>query len=297
MPRAALVSALLIAASLSRAEEPASVEIRPGIKPGAKITRTMNTRGKGTITRESGGASTDFECRMSGFEELAEEILEAKDGRALKAKRRYERKESVFEVPAAGKKEEKTSSLAGRVLTLERKGGKTQATSPEKNVEPKDLASETLDDEWDVPLAPPGQVAAGDTWKADGIAVKAWASARGRTVEEASLDCKLVEVAPVKGRKCARIEVDFAAKGTTKPGEKQPEQKIAWTLKGDVWWSLEDGRVVAFDLKGDLTLEWDIAAAAGKPAEHWKSAMKIGLEGSSVPGEAGFEEGEGEGKK
>ena len=297
MPRAVRLAALFLPAALAAAEDAASVEIRPGIKAGARITRTMNTRGKGTITRKAGDASINFECRMSGVEELAEEVLEAKDGRALKAKRRYERKESVFEVPAVSKKEEKTSSLPGRVLILERKDGKTVATSAEKNVEPKDLASETLDDEWDVPLAAPGWVAAGDTWKPDAAAVKAWASARGRKVEEASLECKLVEVAPLRGRKCAKIEVDFAAKGTAKPGDKQPEQKIAWTLNGDVWWSLDDGRLVAFDLKGDLTLEWDVAAAEGKPEEKWKSAMKIGLEGNSMPGEAEFGAGALDGQK
>jgi hypothetical protein len=180
MLRAALLSTLL--AAFASAEDAASIEIRPGIKEGSKITRTMDTRGKGAITREADGASTDFECTMSGVEILAEEVLEAKDGRALKAKRRYERKDSVFEVPAVGKKEEKASSLVGRMLSVERKEGKSQATSPEKNVEPKDLASETLDD------------------------------------------------------------------------------------------------------------EWDVAAAAGKPAEHWKSAMKIGLDGSSEPGTAEFPE-------
>lgn len=288
MPRTALAAALLLHSAFAAAEDAASVEIRPGVKTGSKITRTTETRGKGTITRESDGASTDFECTMSGVEELAEEVLEAKDGRALKAKRRYERKESVFEVPSVGRKEEKASSLPGRVLTLERKDGRTRATSLEKNVEPRDLASETLDDEWDVPVAAPGPVAVGDTWKPDGAAVKAWASARGRTVEEASLECKLAEIAPLEGRSCARLEIEFAAKGTTKPGERQPEQRVAWTLKGNVWWSLDDARVVAFDLKGKLTLEWEIEAAAGKPAEKWRSSMKIGLEGKSAPGEAEF---------
>lgn len=287
--RASLPTALLLlAASFCAAEDTATVEIRPGVQAGAKITRTMRTSGKGTITVEAGGDPKEFECRMDGVEEVAEEALEAKDGRASKVKRRYDRKESTFEVPAVGKKEEKASSLPGLVLTLERKDGKTSATCAEKNVEPKELASETLDDEWSVPLSPKGPVAKGDEWKPDAAAVKAWASARGRKVEEAALSCRLAEIETRGGRKCARIAVDFAAKGTTKPGEKQPEQKLAWTLKGDVWWSLDDARVVAFELKGDLTLEWDVPAAAGKAAEHWKSAMKIELGGEGKPGEAKF---------
>lgn len=288
---------LLLTGVLACAEDAATVEIRPGVQAGAKITRTMKTLGEGKISVESGGDTKEFECRMDGDEEVAEEVLEAKDGRATKAKRRYERKESTFEVPAVGKKEEKASSLPGLVLTLERKDGKTSATCAERNVEPKELASETLDDEWSVPLSPKGPVAKGDEWKPDAAAVKAWASARGRKVEEATLTCKLAEIELRGGRKCARIEVDFAAKGTAKPGEKQPEQKLAWTLRGDVWWSLEDARVIAFDLKGDLTLEWDVAAAGGKAAEHWKSAMKITLKGESKAGEARFDaEPKGNGK-
>lgn len=288
--RASIVTTVfLLSAVLVSAEDAATVEIRPGVQAGAKITRTTKTLGEGTLRVESGGDTREFECRMDGDEEVAEEVLEAKDGRATKAKRRYERKESTFEVPAVGKKEEKTSSLPGLVLTLERKDGKTAATCTEKNVEPKELASETLDDEWSMPLSPKGPVAKGDEWKPDAAAVKAWAAARGRKVEEATLSCKLADLEARGGRKCARIEVDFAAKGTTKPGEKQPEQKLAWTLKGDVWWSLDDARVIAFELKGDLTLEWDVAAAAGRAAEHWKSAMKIELGGEGKPGEAKFE--------
>ncbi len=288
---------LLLAGVIALAEDAATVEIRPGVQAGAKITRTMKTLGEGKISVESGGDTKEFECRMDGDEEVAEEVLEAKDGRATKAKRRYERKESTFEVPAVGKKEEKASSLPGLVLTLERKDGKTSATCAERNVEPKELASETLDDEWSVPLSPKGPVAKGDEWKPDAAAVKAWASARGRKVEEATLTCKLEEIESRGGRKCARIEVDFAANGTAKPGEKQPEQKLAWTLKGDVWWSLDDARVMAFELKGDLTLEWDVPAAGGKAAEHWKSAMKITLEGAGKAGEARFDaEPKGDGK-
>lgn len=264
------------------------MEIRPGVSQGAKITRKTTTKGNGTLSVDTGDVRKEFECRMGGAEEVAEEALEAKDGRTTRARRRYAKKDSSFEVPAAGKKDAKSSSLTGRILALERKDGRTAATCAERNVDPKELVSETLDDEWSMPVWPRGPVSKGDEWKADAASVKSWAASRGRKVEDATLSCRLSGFETRQGRRCARIAVDFAAKGTAKPGEKQPDQTLAWTLNGDVLWSLDDGRVVAFALKGDLQIGWTVEAAGGKPEERWTSTMAIELSGEATAGTASF---------
>lgn len=289
MRRLLLCATLIFLTRPAPAEDGAPVEIRPGVSQGAKITRTTTTKGAGTLSVDTGEGRKEFECRMSGAEEVAEEALEAKDGRTTRARRRYTKKDSSFEVPAAGKKEEKSSSLTGRLLSLERKDGRTAATCAERNVDPKELASETLDDEWSMPVWPRGPVSKGDEWKADAASVKSWAASRGRKVEDATLSCRLSGFETRQGRRCARIAVDFAARGTAKPGEKQPEQALAWTLKGDVLWSLDDGRAVAFELKGDLQINWTVEAAGGKPAERWTSTMAIELSGEATAGQASFD--------
>ncbi|MCE9583641.1 MAG: hypothetical protein K8T20_14250 [Planctomycetes bacterium] len=286
MPRLLPACVLLLSAAFAVAEDAPTLEIHPGVKAGAKTTRTMETHGKGTLSVDTGAGPKEFECELEGVEEAAEEVLEAKEGRAQKCKRLYRRKESVFKVPSLSKEDEKQSSLVGRLLTLERKDGKSVATCAEKNVNPSELHSETLDDEWDIPLATATPVALHESWKPDARSVQSWAGARGRKIDSATLDCTWAEQTTTAGRNCARIEISFAAKGTMKAGDKQPEQKVEWTLDGDVWWSLDDARVVKFDLKGDLKLEWDVEAKG----EHWVTKNKIRLVGTSTPGEAKFEE-------
>ena len=276
---------LLIALALTASAEE-KLDFRPGVKTGSTITRTTATTGDGTMTLDSGGAKKDIGCSMGTEETVAEEVLEARSGRATKMKRFYHVKRSSFEVPSADKSETTDSSLTGHLLTVTFRDGKTTTTCDDQNFDPKDLAREGIDDEWAMPLASEKPVAPGDAWEPDAKLVQAWLDARRRKCEDAKLTCLFTGYAEVSGRKCAKVEVELTAKGTAT--DRTVEQKISWTLKGTAWWGVAEGRVVQFDLAGDLVAEWD-NTPAGKPAEHWVSTMKLTLKGSSTPGEAKFE--------
>ncbi|MBI2922554.1 MAG: hypothetical protein HYY18_16000 [Planctomycetes bacterium] len=286
MTHRVIVLVFLAAASTAFAQD--RVEIRPGVKAGSKITRTTDIEGAGTMSLDSGGVKKDFETTMATGETAAEEVLEVKAGRPVKLRRFYHRKLSTFKVPAADKEDRTDSSLTGRVLTVTSRDGKTACTCDDPNVDPKDLAREGLNDEWDFPLDSGKPVGAGDEWEPDAKLVRAWSEGRKRKLEEAKLKCRLAEFARAAGQRCARIEVELTSKGTTAASEKSPEQKIEWTLKGSVWFGLEAGRVVQFDLEGALEFEWD-AAPPGRAAEHWTNTMKLKMKGTATPGEAEFE--------
>ena len=287
------VSVLVVLAAASTAFAQEKVDIRPGVKAGSKITRTTDIEGAGTMSLDSGGVKKDFETTMATGETAAEEVLEAKAGRPVKLRRFYHRKLSTFKVPAADREDRTDSSLTGRVLTVTNRDGKTSSTCDDPNVDPKDLAREGMNDEWDFPLDSGRPVGAGDEWEPDAKLVKAWSEGRRRKLEEAKLKCRLAEFTEAAGQRCARIEVELASKGTTAASEKSPEQKIEWTLKGSVWFGLEAGRVVKFELEGGLKLEWD-TAPPGRAAEHWTNILKLTMKGTSTPGEAAFEKRPGE---
>lgn len=287
------IAALAAALALPVLADP--VEIKMGQKQGDKITRTTEFGGEGTLTIGKGEGAQELPCGMNDSEVVAEEVLEAKDGKPVKIKKYYTVNRNAFTIEAAGVNQVKRNSLVGHIVTVEMKDGKPVATC-EAGTE-KELKKEKMGEEIDEALIPGKPVNVGDTWEGDPAQVKKAFAPDDGEVEEASVTCKLEAVEEKFGQKCAKVTVKISMKATGKDDAGQ-KTKTKITLEGPVWFGLTAGRSLGMELEGKLVVNGSLPN--GQPM---KMEIDLKAKGESKPGVADFEakaeegdeeEGEGE---
>lgn len=256
------------------------IEIKMGQKTGDKITRTTVFGGSGTLTIGKGDTAQELPCEMSDTNIGAEEVLEAKDGKPVKLKRRYTANRNQFTIEAAGVNQVKKSALVGLVLTIEMKDGKPVATC--EGGDEKELKKEKMGEEIDEALIPGKPVNVGDSWEGDPEQVKRAFAPDDGEAEEASVSCKLEAIEEKFGQKCAKISVKIMVKATGKDDAGQ-KTKTKITLEGPVWFGMTAGRSLGMELEGKMEMS---GSANGQPM---KIEIDLKAKGESKPGVADFE--------
>jgi hypothetical protein len=279
--RLSVITALVVALALPALADP--VEIKLGLKKGDKITRMTDFGGKGKLSIKMGEQEQELDCKMSESSIEAEEILDAKDGSPTKVNRYYIKKYSSFQIPDVGHDESKDSGLLGKLITVELKDGKHEATfEGAGEEEAAELKKEKMGIEIDSALVPGKPVNVGDSWEADPEKAKnAFGGDEGEEITEASLACTLESIEEKFGQKCAKIKVKLTTKGTRT--ENNQKMKISLAVEGPVWFGLTAGRTLGMELEGKLKSSGDMPNG-----QKMKLTINLKIAGTSKVGEADF---------
>jgi len=248
---AASLLVLSAAAGVASAQE--KVTLKPNLQTGQvwNMTQAMDTNMD--IKVDAGGQKQTINQKINMAMTATMTIVEAKDGQPVKSKIKFG-DDAKISMEMMGQKQNVPFPLAGKEMTVTKKADGTVDIDPPGAVDAsaKDMLGQMT--EASAAFYPTMPVGAGDKWEVAGDKVtKMFQLEAGG---QAKLECTLVDIKEVAGRKVANVTL----KGNA-AGKMQGAMDVTLDMSGPLTFDVESGQVVSQDIKANMTLKGDQGGA------------------------------------